>query len=131
MAELDLNRFDAVLLDLDGTLVDTLGDFVAVLSRMLADLPAPYATAQVRASDVAKLIGKGSENLIKAVLAQVLRAQPDSSSTVCRSLMRSTRWPGSITSAITNWSTVSFPWSIQGCCRVFNDFERLANDWPV
>ena len=29
MAELDLNRFDAVLLDLDGTLVDTLGDFVA------------------------------------------------------------------------------------------------------
>lgn len=78
MAELDLNRFDAVLLDLDGTLVDTLGDFVAVLNRMLADLPAPYATAQVRASEVEKLIGKGSENLIKTVLAQVLLAQPAS-----------------------------------------------------
>jgi phosphoglycolate phosphatase len=79
MARLDVSRFDAALVDLDGTMVDTLGDFVVVLDRMLADLPAPFSTAQVRASEVARLVGKGSENLIKAVLTQVLAAQAPSS----------------------------------------------------
>lgn len=80
MARLDISRFDAALVDLDGTMVDTLGDFVVVLNYMLADLPAPFSTAQVRASDVARMVGKGSENLIKAVLTQVLAAQAPSSS---------------------------------------------------
>lgn len=71
MAQLDLSRFDAVLLDLDGTLIDTLGDFVAVLNLMLADLPAPFAQAQVLASDVERMVGRGSEYLIKSVLAKV------------------------------------------------------------
>ena len=71
MAQLDLSRFDAVLLDLDGTLVDTLGDFVVALNRMLADLPPPFAQAQVLASDVERMVGKGSEHLIRAVLATV------------------------------------------------------------
>jgi phosphoglycolate phosphatase len=71
MAELDLNRFDAVLLDLDGTMVDTLGDFVEVLNRMLADLPAPFVRAQVGASEVERMVGKGSEHLIRMVLAKV------------------------------------------------------------
>jgi len=79
MARLDVSRFDAALVDLDGTMVDTLGDFVVVLDRMLADLPAPFSTAQVHTSEVARLVGKGSENLIKAVLTQVLAAQAPSS----------------------------------------------------
>jgi len=79
MARLDISRFDAALVDLDGTMVDTLGDFVVVLNRMLADLPAPFSTAQVHTSEVARLVGKGSENLIKAVLTQVLAAQAPSS----------------------------------------------------
>lgn len=74
MKKLDLDRFDAVLLDLDGTMVDTMGDFVAVLNRMLADLPAPFGQAQVVASDVEPRVGKGSEHLIKAVLNEVWRA---------------------------------------------------------
>jgi len=86
MARLDISRFDAALVDLDGTMVDTLGDFVVVLNYMLADLPAPFSTAQVRASDVARLVGKGSENLIKAVLTQVLAAQAPSSSAATTNL---------------------------------------------
>ncbi len=35
---------DAVIVDLDGTMVDTLGDFVQALQRMLGDLPEPYAS---------------------------------------------------------------------------------------
>jgi phosphoglycolate phosphatase len=60
---------DAVIVDLDGTMVDTLGDFVAVLNRMLADLPPPYRSHLVDRATIAQLVGKGSENLIRSVLA--------------------------------------------------------------
>ena len=66
---MDLTDIDAVIVDLDGTMVDTLGDFCAALNRMLGDLPAPYATHQVDRHTVAELVGKGSEHLIKNVLA--------------------------------------------------------------
>jgi len=62
---------DAVIVDLDGTMVDTLGDFVVALNRMLADLPPPHRHRQVGRADVARLVGKGSENLLKSVLALV------------------------------------------------------------
>lgn len=55
----------AALFDLDGTLVDTLGDFVAALDAMLADL----GRAPVPAATVETLIGQGSEHLIRGVLA--------------------------------------------------------------
>jgi len=57
----------AAIVDLDGTLIDTLGDFVEALNRSLAELRLP----EVAPSDVAKLVGKGSEHLIRSVLAQV------------------------------------------------------------
>ncbi len=61
--------FDAAIVDLDGTMVDTVGDFVVALNRMLADLSLPG----VGAADVARLVGKGSEHLIASVLIQVLK----------------------------------------------------------
>jgi phosphoglycolate phosphatase len=60
--------------DLDGTMVDTLGDFRVALNAMLADLPAPYAAQQVDQATVARLVGKGSEHLIKSVLALLRHA---------------------------------------------------------
>ena len=65
---MNLTHIDAVILDLDGTLVDTLDDFCAALNGTLADLPAPYATHRVDRATVAELVGKGSEHLIKNVL---------------------------------------------------------------
>lgn len=62
-----LSRFDAAIIDLDGTMVDTLGDFVAALSGMLADLQLPT----VQAKAVSTMVGKGSEHLIRSVLAHV------------------------------------------------------------
>jgi phosphoglycolate phosphatase len=56
----------AAIVDLDGTMIDTLGDFVVALNRMLADLRLP----PVRRDAVARLVGKGSEHLIRSVLAQ-------------------------------------------------------------
>ncbi len=62
-------NFDAAIVDLDGTMVDTLDDFCVALNGMLRDLPPPYTHHQVRRADVAQWVGKGSENLIKTVLA--------------------------------------------------------------
>jgi phosphoglycolate phosphatase len=57
----------AAIVDLDGTLVDTLGDFTAALNIMLRALDRPELPAQV----VAGFIGKGSEHLIRMALAHV------------------------------------------------------------
>ncbi|HJV60270.1 MAG TPA: phosphoglycolate phosphatase [Albitalea sp.] len=58
---------DAAIVDLDGTLVDTLDDFVAVLSATLSELGLPA----VDRAFVERAIGKGSEHLIRATLQQV------------------------------------------------------------
>lgn len=57
--------FDAAIVDLDGTMVDTLGDFVFSLNAMLDDLALP----QIQRPVVERLVGKGSEHLIRSVLA--------------------------------------------------------------
>lgn len=60
---------EAVIVDLDGTMVDTLGDFVAALNLMLADL----VLAPVDRGVVETMVGKGSEHLIQSVLEHVLK----------------------------------------------------------
>lgn len=62
---------DAVIVDLDGTMVDTLGDFVQALQRMLSDLPEPFCDFAVHAELVEKMVGKGSEHLIKSLLSHI------------------------------------------------------------
>ena len=59
------HRFDAAIVDLDGTLVDTLGDFEAALNRTLATLALP----PVDRAFIERTIGKGSEHLIRSTLA--------------------------------------------------------------
>ena len=64
--------YDAAIIDLDGTLVDTMGDFVAAINAMLADLPeSVVAGVRLDASAISAMVGKGSENLIKKVLNHV------------------------------------------------------------
>lgn len=60
-------RLDAAIIDLDGTLVDTLGDFVAALNAMLGELGLPAVNGQA----VARMVGKGAEHLIASVLQHV------------------------------------------------------------
>ena len=57
----------AAIVDLDGTMVDTVGDFDAALNAMLGDLALPA----VNRSFIERAVGKGSEHLIRATLAQV------------------------------------------------------------
>lgn len=60
-------HLDAAIVDLDGTMVDTLGDFAEALNRMLADLALPA----VAPAAIEQMVGKGSEHLIRSVLAHV------------------------------------------------------------
>lgn len=71
-------QYDAAIVDLDGTMVDTMGDFVVALNRMLADIaPAGSVAAVLDADTVSRMVGKGSEHLVHSVLAHVwAQAQP-------------------------------------------------------
>jgi phosphoglycolate phosphatase len=72
-------KYDAAMIDLDGTLIDTLGDFEMALNLMLAD----FGCAGVERSFVQRSVGKGGEHLIARTLdwvhnrplAQLDRAQ--------------------------------------------------------
>ncbi len=57
----------AAIVDLDGTMVDTLGDFAAALNLMLQDLSLPG----IERASIERLVGKGSEHLIQSVLRHV------------------------------------------------------------
>ena len=59
---------DAAIIDLDGTMVDTLGDFVVAINLMLRDM----GHEPVDRSVVALRVGKGSENLVNSVLNHAL-----------------------------------------------------------
>lgn len=55
----------AVIIDLDGTMLDTAPDFQSAINRMRAEL----SLEPIDLDSVKKFVGKGSENLIRQVLA--------------------------------------------------------------
>ena len=67
-----LPPFSAALIDLDGTLLDTRGDFVAALNAMLEDLGLP---AGIDTAFVERTVGKGSEHLIRQALIHAQAAE--------------------------------------------------------
>jgi phosphoglycolate phosphatase len=69
-APLDRSLIRGVIVDLDGTMVDTAGDFDAALNLMLGELALP----RIKADEVMRYVGKGSEHLVRAVLAARLDA---------------------------------------------------------
>jgi phosphoglycolate phosphatase len=69
-----LNRadFDAVIVDLDGTMVDTLGDFELALAASLAEIGLP----PVPRAFIARTVGKGSRHLLTEVLRHLGQQGP-------------------------------------------------------
>ena len=63
-----LQGLDAAIIDLDGTMVDTLGDFAQALGAMLEDLQLPG----IEPAYIEQMVGKGSEHLLRSVLNHVL-----------------------------------------------------------
>jgi phosphoglycolate phosphatase len=59
--------WQAAIVDLDGTMVDTVGDFELALNRMLADL----GCRGVDRGFIERTVGRGSEHLIRSTLGEV------------------------------------------------------------
>lgn len=68
----NLTQIEAVIFDLDGTMVHTLGDFQVALHRTMADMDLPPVSDAL----IAQTIGKGSEHLIRTLLAHQI-ARPE------------------------------------------------------
>ena len=66
-----LSPLRAAIVDLDGTMVDTLSDFAAALNLMLDDLRLPA----IERLTIERLVGKGSEHLVRSVLSHVGAAE--------------------------------------------------------
>lgn len=62
-----LSSLQAAIVDLDGTLVDTLGDFTVALNATLAELGLPPLARDA----IERMVGKGSEHLIRSALHAV------------------------------------------------------------
>ncbi len=62
-----LSHFEAAIVDLDGTLVDTLGDFEAALGATLRDLSLPVLDRVA----IEPMVGKGTEHLLRSALQAV------------------------------------------------------------
>jgi phosphoglycolate phosphatase len=78
-----LPQIEAVIFDLDGTLVHTLGDFQVALHRTMADLNLPPISDAL----VEQTIGKGSEHLIRTLLAyQIARPEVKGVGAACPAL---------------------------------------------
>jgi phosphoglycolate phosphatase len=60
-------NLQAAIVDLDGTMIDTLGDFEVALNAMLADL----SLGGVERCFIERTVGKGSEHLIRCTLVHV------------------------------------------------------------
>lgn len=60
-----LSGIRAVIVDLDGTMVDTAGDFQVAINRMRAEFDLPPLPVKT----ITDFVGKGSEHLIRSVLA--------------------------------------------------------------
>ena len=67
MSTLQHTEFQAAIVDLVATMVDTVGDFEVALGLALADLGWP----RVGRDFIARTVGKGSENLLLRTLEQV------------------------------------------------------------
>lgn len=66
------SKIKAVIFDLDGTLVDTMGDFLLAINGMLHALQ----LAAIEKPALAQLVGKGSEHLVSSVLAYAIERLP-------------------------------------------------------
>jgi phosphoglycolate phosphatase len=62
--------YKAAIVDLDGTMVDTLGDFAVALNRMLRELD----LGSIDPAAIERMVGQGSEHLIRSVLSHVQAA---------------------------------------------------------
>ncbi len=115
---------ESVIIDLDGTMVDTLGDFEVALNRMLADLSLPAVDRTL----IGKLVGKGSEHLIRSVLNHAGVPAHGSLSAIKREALYTRAWERyqAHYRAVNGQHSALFPGVIEGLERLKARGLRLA-----
>lgn len=86
---MNTDKYDAAIIDLDGTMVDTLGDFAEALNRMLRDLALPA----IAPPHIERMVGKGSEHLLRSVLHHVLSQSGQAPSAIEIEALFVRAWP--------------------------------------
>lgn len=109
------SAIDAAILDLDGTLIDTIGDFLVALNRMLGELALP----SVERGFIAHTVGKGSEHLIHSTLAQV---GADTATLYARAFERYQHHY----EAVNGQYASVYPGVVEGLARISRHGRRLA-----
>ncbi len=107
-----LQGLDAAIIDLDGTMVDTLGDFAQALGAMLDDLGLPG----IEPAFIAQMVGKGSEHLLRSVLNHVLDASRASARCYQNRSVLSPRL-GELPAALPGHQRAVIPASTPACAR--------------
>lgn len=75
-------RYKAILIDLDGTLLDTVPDLAAAANAMLKDLGASPLPEQ----DIATFVGKGTEHLVRRCLEDARARLPSDPAALAHAL---------------------------------------------
>ena len=114
---------DAVIVDLDGTMVDTMGDFNEALNRMLRDLSLP----PIAADQAENMVGKGSEHLLRSVLKHVLAPVEQAQAAI--KIEALFRRPGPATSTTTWKSTAAIRPCTPAWCRGCKPCRGRACRW--
>ena len=86
---LDCAALDGAIIDLDGTMVDTLGDFAQALNLMLDDVALPH----IAPSAIAHMVGKGSEHLLRLVLNHALAQSGQALAAIETEALYARAWP--------------------------------------
>jgi phosphoglycolate phosphatase len=95
-------KFHAAIIDLDGTMVDTLGDFEVALNLMLAD----FGQAAVSRSFIERTVGKGSEHLIQSTL-DFVQKRPQAQSNIARAATKNIVFEDAFASYQTHYLAVN------------------------
>ena len=104
----------AAIVDLDGTLVDTVGDFDVALNAMLGE----HGLPRVDRGFIERTVGKGSEHLIRCTLAEV-DADPDLYESAWQAYQRHYQ-------SINGLHSVVYPGVVEGLRRLLDAGWALA-----
>ena len=115
-------RYDAAMIDLDGTLVDTMPDFSVAIGLMLGELRLPDVNDAV----IRRSVGKGADHLVRSVLEAVDAAAGSGSTPDAERVDRGQQSYRAHYGIVNGRHAVVFPGVVEGLAYLRSQGLRLA-----